>query len=75
MKKELIINISATIIGMILGIAIMIGLYHWLGFEITLLLYIAGISYDIVNIKKEIKELQKTPEQRKIEQILKNLGE
>ena len=48
--------ITAKIIGLLIGIAIMYGLYVWLGFEITLLLYLASINLSI----NELKELNKT---------------
>ena len=51
-----IYEIIAKIIGFLIGIAIMYGLYVWLGFEITLLLYLASINLSI----NELKELNKT---------------
>ena len=52
-------QIIATIIGGVIGLGIMWLLYKWLGFEITVLLYLVSINFLLTTISKEIKEIKK----------------
>ena len=54
--KEIVLRISARIIGTIIGIAVMYGLYKWLGFEITALLYLASVNLMLCDIKDNTKK-------------------
>lgn len=50
--KEIIKQIFVNIVAVVLGSLVAYGLYLWLGFEITILIYLVSILYAI-NSKKD----------------------
>lgn len=55
-KEKKISQIIGTIIGVVIGLTIAWLIYHFLGFEITVLLYLISINLLLSTITGELKE-------------------